>query len=389
MFLLYTNPAAYPSMERAARLLHENGCKVRVLGTTGLGTDAMGAMRVPDIDVRLISRAGSGVTQKLRYAMFVLWSVAHIFVWRPSWLYSSDSLTAPVALLAKLSGIRVVYHEHDTPVHATASVYLRVAARSRAAIMRRADLVITPSEGRSAYVSRESGRYVFTVWNCPNRSELRRRTSLRRRDQPLRLVYQGSLVPGRLPLTVVDALARTSEPIELWITGYETIGSANHAAEILRRAASVGIAERVHVLPVMPREAMLDRTAENDLGLALMPTTAADINESTMAGASNKAFEYLACGVPLLVTDLDDWRRMFVNEGVALSCDPGKVASIQSALDYAISHRDELERMGTLGRMRVDNEWNYETQFAPVMRAMLRSVRGTEGKSNVRQERAS
>jgi glycosyltransferase involved in cell wall biosynthesis len=389
MFLLYTNPAAYPSMERAARLLHENGCKVRVLGATGLGTDAMGATRVREMDVRLISRAGRGVTQKLQYAMFVLWSLAHIFVWRPRWLYSSDSLTSPVALLAKLAGLRVVYHEHDTPVHIVPSVYLKVAARSRAAIMRRADLVVTPSEGRSAYVSRESGRYVFTVWNCPNRSELRRRTPPSRRGQPLRLVYQGSLVPGRLPLTVVDALARISSPTELWITGYETIGSANYATEILRRAASLGIAERVHVFPVMPREAMLDRTVESDLGLALMPTTAADINESTMAGASNKAFEYLACGLPLLVTDLEDWREIFVDRGVALTCDPTKVASIQSALEYAISHRDELERMGALGRALVDRDWNYETQFAPVMRAMLGSIRGVGQNSTVRQESIS
>jgi glycosyltransferase involved in cell wall biosynthesis len=188
------------------------------------------------------------------------------------------------------------------------------------------------------------------------------------------LVYQGSLVPARLPLTILDALARVPEPIELWITGYETIGSHNYGAQFLDRAASLGLAERVRLLPVAPREAMLDRTAEGDLGLALMPTVSADINERTMAGASNKAFEYLACGVPLLVTDLADWRQMFVDTGVALSCDPDKVASVQTALNHALSHRDELKRMGAIGRMRVDREWNYETQFAPVMRAIAGSI---------------
>jgi glycosyltransferase involved in cell wall biosynthesis len=317
--------------------------------------------------------------------MFVLWSLAHLLVWRPRWLYSSDSLTAPVALLAKLAGIRVVYHEHDAPVGPASSVYMMMTARARTAIMKRADLVVTPSEGRSAHASRESGRHVFTVWNCPNRSELRRRVSATSRDQPFRLVYQGSLVPARLPLTIVDALARVSAPVELWVTAYETVGSGNYAAEILRRAAAQGIAERVHSFPVTAREALLDRAAESNLGLALMPTTTADVNESTMAGASNKAFEYLACGVPLLVTDLEDWRQMFVDRGVALTCDPTKVASIQSALEYAISHRDELERMGALGRTLIDREWNYETQFAPLMRAML----GAGASSTNDQETAS
>jgi glycosyltransferase involved in cell wall biosynthesis len=139
----------------------------------------------------------------------------------------------------------------------------------------------------------------------------------------------------------------------------------------------------------MTREEMLDRTKESDLGLALMPATATDFNESTMAGASNKAFEYLACGIPLLVTNLDDWRRMFVDTGVALTCDPSDVASIQRAIDYAMSHRDELERMGARGRTLIDREWNYETQFAPVMRAMLGSMRQGEHDSIDRQEKAS
>ena len=389
MFVLYTNPAAYPSMERAARLLHKNGCTVRVLGAAGLGTDAMDATRVPDIDVRLISRAGQGAVQKLRYATFVLWSLAHLLAWRPDWLYASDMLTAPVALLAKLAGIHVIYHEHDTPVHTAPSVFLRIMSRARTEIMKRSDLVVTPSAGRSASARRESGRDVLTVWNCPDRSELRWRASPTRQDRPtLRLVYQGSLVPGRLPLTILDAMARSSVPIELCVTGYETIGSANYAGDFLRRAASLGIAQHVHVLPVMPREVMLDRTAEGDLGLALMPKTTNDVNESTMAGASNKAFEYLACGVPLLVTDLDDWKRMFVDAGVALSCDPDEVGSIQSALEYAISHRDELERMGGLGRRQVDREWNYEMQFAPVIHAMRGSV-AAERRASRSQEKVS
>jgi hypothetical protein len=45
-----------------------------------------------------------------------------------------------------------------------------------------------------------------------------------------------------------------------------------------------------------------------------------DLNEQAMAGASNKPFDYLACGVPLLVSDLLDWRMMFVKPGYGLAC---------------------------------------------------------------------
>jgi glycosyltransferase involved in cell wall biosynthesis len=373
MFVLFTNPAAFPSMERAATLLHKSGCAVRILGTSGSTTDAMGATRLREIDVRLISVTGDGLAVKIRYLLFVGWALANMIVWRPEWLYASDTLVAPVALLAKWAGVRVLYHEHDAPVESKPSIFIRIALRARAALMRRADVVVTPSAGRSAIASLETGRPVLTVWNCPSRTELRERATPAEVGRRLRLMYQGSLVPARLPLTVVDAVARAGGEVELWFAGYETVGSGNHGAAILRRAAELGIADKVRALPVLPREAMLDRTTEGDLGIALMPSMSADINERTMAGASNKAFEYLACGLPLLISDLEDWRRTFADNGVALVCDPTDVASITRVLDDALGLRDDLARMGARGRELVKREWNYETQFAPVMQTILGS----------------
>jgi glycosyltransferase involved in cell wall biosynthesis len=86
-----------------------------------------------------------------------------------------------------------------------------------------------------------------------------------------------------------------------------------------------------------------------------------------MSGASNKAFDYLACGLPVLVSDLPDWRRMYVDTGVGLACDPDDPASIAAALQWFLDHPDKVRAMGERGRQRVLAEWNYEAQFAPVL----------------------
>jgi hypothetical protein len=49
-----------------------------------------------------------------------------------------------------------------------------------------------------------------------------------------------------------------------------------------------------------------------------MPTCSRDRNEQAMSGASNKAFDYLVCGLAVLVSNLPDWRSTFVEPGYGL-----------------------------------------------------------------------
>ena len=47
-----------------------------------------------------------------------------------------------------------------------------------------------------------------------------------------------------------------------------------------------------------------------------------------MTGASNKAFDYMAVALAVLVTDRQDWRQMYVEPGFGLACDPTDVESV-------------------------------------------------------------
>jgi glycosyltransferase involved in cell wall biosynthesis len=98
-----------------------------------------------------------------------------------------------------------------------------------------------------------------------------------------------------------------------------------------------------------------------------MPTDSQDPNLQFMVGASNKPFDYLACGLALLVSDLPSWRQLYVDASYGLVCDPDDPASIAAALLWFLEHPDDQRAMGERGRQRVATEWNYEHQFAPVL----------------------
>jgi glycosyltransferase involved in cell wall biosynthesis len=124
----------------------------------------------------------------------------------------------------------------------------------------------------------------------------------------------------------------------------------------------------------VPRAELLELARSSDVGLSLMPNETRDLNERHMVGASNKPFEYLASGLPLLVSDLPDWRRTFVEPGFGLACNPASAASIAERLRWYLHHPAERAGMGAAGRRQVIDAWHYERCFAPVLDRMRLSA---------------
>src|SRR5216684_195964 len=117
LYVQYTNPAGYPPLQHSSRLLAASGWSVLFLGTHAFGTAALQFPVHPMIRVLQMQRVEAGWRQKLHFAAFGLWTLYWIVRWRPTVVYVSDPLAAPVGLLANLiTRTPVIYHEHDSPV---------------------------------------------------------------------------------------------------------------------------------------------------------------------------------------------------------------------------------------------------------------------------------
>ena len=371
LYVQYTNPAAYPPLMHSAEILVGAGFDVTAIGTLKDG-DTLRFPAGTRVDVQLRAFEGVGWQQKagyLRYAAAVTsWAVRH----RPAWIYASDALSAPAAsTAARMSGARVVYHEHDSPTPSPRdSTFQQFVLGSRRRLAGRADMCVLPNAVRAAAFERSTGRRgAVVVWNCPARDEVR---PPRVAGTDMRVLYHGSIVPARLPESVVHALARLPASVTLVVAGYETAGHPGYVAQLAALAARLGIRDRVEFVGTFAQRAdLLSLCASCDVGLSLMPTETPDVNERSMAGASNKAFDYLACGLPLVVSDLPDWRTMFVDEGFADAVDPASPESLAKALAaYAADPQARVAR-GERGRQRILAEWHYERAFQPVLERML------------------
>lgn len=371
LYVQYTNPAAYPPLEHSARLLADAGWQVLFLGIAVRGAEGL---RIEDsgaaIRVRQMPSWADRWPGPVRYSLYLGWVLTWLIRWRPNWVYVSDMLACPIGLLLTwVPGLRVVYHEHDAPPLGRQGRLKHLARRLLAA---RAQLRVLPNEPRMHHFRQTvvASGPTFSVWNCPGRDEVAPPRGVRA-NRELVVLYHGSIVPARLPLSVLEAIARLPDEVRLHVVGYETAGHPGYRAKLAETARWLRIEHRVELVGEVPlRSDLLGECRRCDVGLALVPAVSDDLNMRWMFGASNKPFEYLANGLAVLVSDLPGWREMFVEPGYGLPCIAEDPDSVAAALNWLLEHPRDTRAMGERGRRQIAAAWNYETQFAPVLQVL-------------------
>src|SRR5262245_27217445 len=374
LYIQYTNPAVYPPLENSSRILGNAGWQVMFLGVGSLSADQLSFPSHRRIQLRKLPFCSAGWRQKLHYLWFSLWALGWTLWWRPDWIYASDLLACPLAwTISFLPRVGVIYHEHDSPAATNVGLFQRLCLMARRRLAKRARVCVLPNEKRAerfaAEVSspgRNHHKSPFVVWNCPSLEEVSGSRSICN-GAGLWVVYHGTIVPSRLPITIIEALTLLPDNVKLRVIGYETVGHQGYVAILQEKAKQLGISHRIEFPGPMPRKQLLAKCRQFDVGLSLMPKASGDINMQAMVGASNKPFDYLSSGLALLVSDLPDWRTIYVETGYGLTCDPDDPDSIATALRWFLNHPAEMRAMGERGRQKIATEWNYEMEFFSIL----------------------
>jgi glycosyltransferase involved in cell wall biosynthesis len=376
LYIQFTDPAVYPPLEHSSRLLADRGWEVLLLGIAARDELPLRLPTHPGIRVKKIRFIEGGWGQKTQYILFFFMTLYWTWWWRPEWIYASDPLACPVVWwVQRFIGVRVVYHEHDSPNPDQRSTwFMRQIFACRAKLALEADLCVLPQQERLQRFLKTTGRIepAYCVWNCPRADEMAdvnpdQDDRHAAKDRELIIYYHGNIGRARLPRELVLAASRFKGAVRIQLVGYETLGSVGYTAELTQLAAKHGASEMIEPLGSRPRQSLLRLAAKAHVGLSLMPKRSEDINLKHMVGASNKTFEYMACGLPLLVTNLPDWVQTFVKPGYARACDPDDPDSIEAELRWYMAHPDERREMGRRGLKKVRQTWNYESVFSDVL----------------------
>ncbi|MGI8703669.1 MAG: glycosyltransferase family 4 protein [Candidatus Limnocylindrales bacterium] len=185
--------------------------------------------------------------------------------------------------------------------------------------IRAADAVLTanhPFAERLHRIGTPAGK-VTVILNSPALQRFDRAVHPERpfmADETLRLVYTGALTP----IYELDVLLEAASQVASKLGPEQRVelhlyGRGDSRERLERRAAALGIADRVFFHGRIPLEEVAGAIAAADLGIA--PTRADRFTEMTM---STKIFEYAIMGKPVVASRLKAVERYFPPESLPL-----------------------------------------------------------------------
>ncbi|MDD2129115.1 glycosyltransferase family 4 protein [Pseudomonas sp. 17391] len=271
--------------------------------------------------------------------MILLWQMVR---YRANLVHAHDVNTLPTAwLAARLSRARLVYDAHEISTSREGySSFRRLVGFVEKQLMPRADGSITTTDARAKYFARAYGVARPTV--LQNRPRLTQCETSNRIREELKLkapwpiiLYQGGLQQGR----GLEKLIRTAENVPN--AYFVFIGGGRLALDLVQLREKLGLQERVHFIPTVSLSKLPDYTASADIGVQPIENTC--LNHYTTD--SNKLFEYLIAGLPVVATDFPEIRRIVRNNNVGLLVPENDSLALAAALNQLVT---DLELRSTL-----------------------------------------
>jgi len=265
--------------------------------------------------------------------------IAQMVKSRPDVVHAHDVNTLPTAwLAAALTRSHLVYdaHEISTGREGYASFRSLVGCIEKR-LMPRAFGMITTTDTRAKFFARAYGvTRPLVLQNRPRLSAVERSQRIREElqlDQPWPIiVYQGGLQQGRGLERLVDVAAQVENAYFVFIGGgrLETV--------LEDRTRSMKIENRVRFIPTVPLSELLHYTASADVGVQPIENTC--LNH--FSTDSNKLFEYIQAGLPVIASDLPEIRRVVNEHELGILVPAGDSSALAAAINELV--RDPVKR---------------------------------------------
>ncbi|HVB85816.1 MAG TPA: glycosyltransferase [Candidatus Dormibacteraeota bacterium] len=283
-----------------------------------------------------------------------------------------DPQLLPVAFVLKVVfRKRIVYDAYeDFPSIAAGKKSVPAVLRSTAAAVvalaekfaaRFLDAIITadPLTLRRFVRQRKSRKLVF--YNFPNLNFF---PPPRPHHASFDLLYRGGLSERTGTYVLLDALrllAARRNPPRLLLIGYFDDPRSEEA--LRQRMDGLGLGGLIEIRGRVAHERMANAISEARIGISpLLPVRKFRLNIPV------KIFEYWACGLPVVATDLAPMRPFFRDGEAGLLVPPASATRLAGSIAHLLDHPDEAACMGRRGRALVSQRFNNVTEVQKLSR---------------------
>lgn len=269
-------------------------------------------------------------------------------------------------LLKRFGGRRVIYDCHEYYAEAMASRrwiphIFRPLARivfevleSRIASSLSAVVVVTDG----LLLSFEEATLLY---NFPVKESFVTSTSAVRNKRQLIYVGQLSRPRGIFMLVETMRLLKKYEDVELFLLG--RFDSESTKNEVQSLVADADLSGRFHFLGQIPYPELQSYLLRATVGLVpLQPVS------QYSKVIPTKMFEYMACGLPIVASDMPLVRHFIGDLNCGILVEPTDPQAHAEAICYLLDHPDKAQRMGENGQRAMEEKYNWESEGRKLLR---------------------
>jgi glycosyltransferase involved in cell wall biosynthesis len=184
------------------------------------------------------------------------------------------------------------------------------------------------------------------------------------------VVYRGGLSAraGTLVLLeVMRLLGDREKPASLLLIGY--FDDVVFENELRERIRALGLSANVELRGRMEHEDMAQALSEARVGVCPLQ----DVPKFRL-NIPVKVFEYWACGLPVVASDLPPIRPFFRNVGGGFLCKPADAAELAQSIRWLLDHPNDATRMGQNGRSAIVQRFNNHSEVGKLRKFCMRAA---------------
>jgi glycosyltransferase involved in cell wall biosynthesis len=250
-------------------------------------------------------------------------------------LHCNDLNTLPIAFTIKKffnKKVKIVYdaHEYETETNGLQGIQKKLIKQVEKRLIKYADSVITVSDAiANEYVKLYGIEKPALVLNTPVYQTIEKKDILREtfnieKDKTI-FLYQGRLSSGRGIEMLLDAFKDMDDSLAVILfMGY---GSLEEKILELEKGY-----ENIYFHPAVDPDVLLDFTSSADFGIS----TIEDICLSYRYSLPNKMFEYMMAGLPVIVSNLPEMKKVVEQFQVGVVLDENSINGIKKAVQKVI-----------------------------------------------------
>jgi glycosyltransferase involved in cell wall biosynthesis len=172
------------------------------------------------------------------------------------------------------------------------------------------------------------------------------------------IVYRGGIADRAGTAVLLDAihlLSMRGRRLRLLLLGYFDNSAAE--AALRERISKMGLTPSVELRGRLAHEKMAETLSLARFGVSPLQ----DIPKFRI-NIPVKIFEYWACGLPVIASDLPPIRPFFRNLRAGLLFPPGDASALSLCIGWMLDHPSEANRMGRCGREAIIGRFNNERE---------------------------